>query len=345
MRLRRIALLLTCVFTVSSLNACSSASNVEEEKNSDYEVTKENSASSDENTEVDIPVSDSQGSEDTDLNKLKIGETASFTVEEDGTMDVTITDWGISWNDMKEENTIYFDVEFENTGSTKIEIGPSMFSVYADDYSTELSYLELDVLQTTSLHGGRKARGKVYATVNADSVDKIEVQIAKTVWVLKDGKNSENIESVGEAASTDMPENTEPENETASTVEPENTESENETSDTGIPENLIYGEEDLGNIAGMYWDYTATSNVELSMYSSPEENAVGNVKVYYSGTLTYTGEIEQVATNVYHLGLDGADIYFGFYTETQGDEKAMKMHMVINGSEEDWYSRTQEFVS
>lgn len=331
MRLKRIALLLTCIFALSSLNACSFVDSVVDDMKKDYKFTKENNALTDGNKGIDIPFLESKESEDENsINELKTGDTASFTVEEDGTMDVTITEWGTYWDDLKEENIIYFDVEFNNTGSTEIAVGPSLFSVYADDYSTELTYTELDMLQTTSVHGGRKAQGRVYADVNADSVSKLEVQLAETVWVLKDNKNSDNTESEEEVSGKAMPENTEPEN---------------ETSDTGIPENLIYGEEDIGNIAGMYWDYTATSNIELSMYSSPEENAVGNVKVYYSGTPTYTGEIEQVATNVYHLGLDGADIYFGFYTETQGDEKAMKMHMVINGSEEDWYSRTQEFVS
>lgn len=331
MRLKRIALLLICIFALLSLNACSFVDSVVDDMKKDYKFTKENNALTDGNKGLDIPFLESKESEDENsINELKTGDTASFTVEEDGTMDVTITEWGTYWDDLKEENIIYFDVEFNNTGSTEIAVGPSFFSVYADDYSTELMYTELDMLQTTSVHGGRKAHGRVYADVNADSVSKLEVQLAETVWVLKDNKNSDNTESEEEVSGKAMPENTEPEN---------------ETSDTGIPENLIYGEEDIGNIAGMYWDYTATSNIELSMYSSPEENAVGNVEVYYSGTPTYTGEIEQVATNVYHLGLDGADIYFGFYTETQGDEKAMKMHMVINGSEEDWYSRTQEFVS
>lgn len=346
MRSKKIALLLTCIITLSSLSACSFADNVVDDMKKDYKFTKENNALTDGNKGLDIPFLESKESEDENsTNELETGDTASFTVEEDGTMDVTITEWGTYWDDLKEENIIYFDVEFNNTGSTEIAVGPSLFSVYADDYSTELTYAESDMLQATSVHGGRKAHGRVYADVNADSVSKLEVQLAETVWVLKDNKNSDNTESEGEISDENKSENTEQEKETTSTAVPENTESENETSDTGIPENLIYGEEDLGNIAGMYWDYTATSNVELSMYSSPEENAVGNVKVYYSGTLTYTGEIEQVVANVYHLGLDGADIYFGFYTETQGDEKAMKMHMVINGSEEDWYSRTQEFVS
>ena len=361
MQSKKIALLLTCIITLSSLSACSFVDNVVDDMKKDYKFTKENNALTDGNKGLDIPFLESKEPEnENSTNELETGDTASFTVEEDGTMDVTITEWGTYWDDLKEENIIYFDVEFNNTGSTEIAVGPSLFSVYADDYSAELTYAESDMLQATSVHGGRKAHGRVYADVNADSVSKLEVQLAETVWALKDNKNSDNTESEGEVSGEAMPENTESAGEissenksenteqekaTTSTAVPENTESKNETSDIGIPENLIYDEEDLGNIAGMYWDYTATSNIELSMYSSPEENAVGNVKVYYSGTPTYTGEIEQVATNVYHLGLDGTDIYFGFYTETQGDEKAMKMHMVINGSEEDWYSITQEFVS
>lgn len=70
-----------------------------------------------------------------------------------------------------------------------------------------------------------------------------------------------------------------------------------------------------------------------------------NATIYYSESPTYSGEIEKVATNIYHLGLDGADIYFGFYTETTGDEKALRMQFVINGREEDWYYRSEEFVS
>lgn len=108
---------------------------------------------------------------------------------------------------------------------------------------------------------------------------------------------------------------------------------------------MLSDKEDLGNIAGMYWNFADDSNIEINLYSSPEGNAVGNATVYYSESPAYTGEIEKVATNIYHLGLDGADIYFGFYTETTGDEKALRMQFVINGREEDWYYRSEEFVS
>lgn len=323
MRLKRIALLLTCVFTISSLSACGFVDGVVEETKKDIEFTKENDALTDGNSGVELPTFDNQKSDEaTARSELKIGETASFSVEEDGSMDVTVTDWGTSKNELTGKDTIYFAVEFKNTGSSAVGIAPAIFSVYADDYSVELSYSADDVLQATSLDGGRKASGRVYAEVNADSVEKLEVQLANTVWVLKGAESTESGASEGE-----------------------NTADTGVTSNTDIPEVVLSDKEDLGNIAGMYWNFADDSNIEINLYSSPEGSVVGNATVYYSESPAYTGEIEKVATNIYHLSLDGADIYFGFYTETTGDEKALRMQLVINGNEEDWYYRSEEFVS
>ena len=112
MRLKRIALLLTCVFTISSLSACGFVDGVVDDAKKQYEFTKENNALTDGNSGVDIPFFDNQKSgEAATRNELKVGDTASFSVEDEGSMDVTITDWGISKNELTGKDTIYFAVE------------------------------------------------------------------------------------------------------------------------------------------------------------------------------------------------------------------------------------------
>ena len=145
-------------------------------KNSD-----ENDSSSDNQT-VDQP------KESDDSNELKVGETTTFTVdqgEKEGEIELTILNWGSVWSDNYAQNIIWFDTEFNNVGENPVSISAALFAVYADDYSVDLSYLESDGLQTTSLDSGRKAKGRVYAVVDANSVNSIEVQVSSAVWVLQ----------------------------------------------------------------------------------------------------------------------------------------------------------------
>lgn len=95
MRLKRIALLLTCVFTISSLSACGFVDGVVEETKKDIEFTKENDALTDGNSGVELPTFDNQKSDEVATrNELKVGDTASFSVEDEGSMDViTFSSW------------------------------------------------------------------------------------------------------------------------------------------------------------------------------------------------------------------------------------------------------------
>ena len=88
-----------------------------------------------------------------------------------------------------------------------------------------------------------------------------------------------------------------------------------------IPEVVISDKDDVGNIAGKYVSFTDDSTVEVKLDASTADSSVGTVvgnsTVNYDQS-TYSGQLEKVATNVYHLKVDDADIFLGFFfVETQ----------------------------
>ena len=71
-------------------------------------------------------------------------------------------------------------------------------------------------------------------------------------------------------------------------------------------------------ISGNYGGMQGMSSIDLSMYSSPENNSVGNADVYVQGgEYSYTGEISEVATNVYKVAnTEGKDVLLAVSTQT-----------------------------
>lgn len=219
----------------------------------------ENDSSSD-NQIVDQP----QKSDDSD--ELKVGETTTFTVDQgdkEGEIELTILNWGSIWSDNYEQNIIWFDTEFNNVGENPVSISAALFAVYADDYSVDLSYLESDGLQTTSLDSGRKAKGRVYAVVDSNSVNSIEVQVSSAVWVLQRIDTSEP-NSV----------------ETDSTTENEVATEETSTS---------YGDFS-GEYTGSKYTATVTMYAE-TMTSSDDELVCGTIDIFCNGEKLFSKDL------------------------------------------------------
>jgi len=291
MRLKKKVLLLICILAMSSLSACEFIDDVEEMGKKDMEWAKENHAFTDGRSGVDISLFDEEKSdEETIRDELKIGDTASFSIgDEGGTVDVTISNWGVGWDDFTEKDLIYFEVEMKNTGSNAIKISPNIFSVYADNCVVDTT-LKSDSMSVSSLDSGRKASGKVYAVVNVDSVERLEVQIDNTVWVLKGSESKDS-----------------------STSEEKTTEDKNATS-TYDYEAMTY--------AGSYEGWGGYS-ISFSAYSSVEDDVIGVAEIYYEGEFVSSQPVH-ICTDrgdwsgsdydqFYVMHCDGYNEYLGFY--------------------------------
>jgi hypothetical protein len=294
-KIKKIISTIMCVVLVTALSGCEFVDTAVEEAKKDSEWTKENNAFTD---------GAGAGNDSTESvsNKREVGETASFTVE-DGSMDVTVTDWGSVWSDYHEQNIVYFNAEFNNTGTTAISITPGLFSVYADDYAVELAYTESDVLQTTSLDAGRKAKGKIYAVADADNVGTIEVQLANTVWTLKDGAS-------------------------AGTV------------DVDLPLDLMADDNQIDNLSGAYSSLFSASTMDFSLESSSVGYAdiylADDLDSPYANN-SYSGEISEVQNNVYVLQSGEDTVIISFYSEATDEEKTVYGMVYVNGDTVDCY--------
>lgn len=113
-----------------------------------------------------------------------------------------------------------------------------------------------------------------------------------------------------------------------------------------IPEVVISDKDDVGNIAGKYVSFKDDSTVEIKLDASTADSSVGTVvgnSTVNCDQATYSGELEKVATNVYHLKVDDANIFLGFSFETTGDSKIARLQLVIDGKDENWYTCSEEY--
>lgn len=187
MKIIKTVVVIIATILVISLSGCGFAEDVVQDIKEDAEWAKENGALTDGNEPLDIFGSDENESNDTtEITYLKLGETASFSANGETSVDVTVTGGDLTWNDLTEKTCIYFDVMLENTGSKATMVAPSLFSVYVNGYAAKLTSLNLDVLPTLSLDGGRKVTGRVYADTDIDgmAIAEVELQLANTVWSL-----------------------------------------------------------------------------------------------------------------------------------------------------------------
>lgn len=282
MKFKKTALLLALVLCIGGLNGCGSST---EETYSDNVESVEDGTESEETEET----------VETD-SRHHIGDSVDFESDDGGTIRVTLTDWG-SADDGLGSSVLAVKYMIENTGTTSVRVGPGLFSVYADDYSIEQTYLNSEDSHTADLSGGRKMDGIFYAKINPNDAQVIEVECGGSVFVLKDGgdavsdSGSRNVVSVDE-----------------------------DTSNTAdIPADMRVDSEKIDYLAlsGNYGGMQGMSSIDLSMYSSPEENSVGNADVYVQGgEYAYVGEISEVATNVYKVAnTEGQEVLLAVSTE------------------------------
>ncbi len=225
----------------------------------------------------------------------QIGETVEFNVDGGGEVAVTITDWGTSQSAFGTPY-VFVNVIMENIGDTAITASHSLFDIYADDVRLPHIIIESGLLSTGEISPGRKAVGAVYGEGDGMTASVIEVECGGSVFVLKDGNEnadggSRNVVSAEEdtSGSVSLP------------------------SDIKVDSEKI----DYAALSGNYGGMQGMSSIDLSMYSLPEDSSVGNADVYVQGgEYSYTGEISEVATNVYKVAnTEGKEVLLAVSTE------------------------------
>lgn len=116
--------------------------------------------------------------------KYYIGETVTFAMENGGMIDVTLTDWGSTY-DMLEGELLYVDYTVENVGDEMLCVGDGLFNIYVDNYSVGRISGDNSVFGE-DISSGRKISGTIYAECDVESASVIEVECGDTVFVIKD---------------------------------------------------------------------------------------------------------------------------------------------------------------
>ena len=122
-----------------------------------------------------------------------VGDVLNFSNSNGEEYSVCITDWGTSVDgsilDIFSLKTVtWFQYVIMNTGDEEVTVSDNIFNIYADDYSVDTEWSEEGTFLET-LAPGKKTSGKVYAEMDADEVNKIEVQIHDSTVLIKDGQS------------------------------------------------------------------------------------------------------------------------------------------------------------
>lgn len=115
--------------------------------------------------------------------------------------------------------------------------------------------------------------------------------------------------------------------------------------DTAVPSDMILAESpiDYLELSGRYNGINQASEISLSMYSSPEEYAVGNVEISFgSGEYDYSGKISEAATNVYKVEEVADEVLLGISTNEDG---TIFLQLYVNGQLVEEFLMQEHFVS
>ncbi len=132
-------------------------------------------------------------SEESKPSVYSVGDVINFSNSNGEEYSVCITDWGTSVDgsilDIFSLKTVtWFQYVIMNTGDEEVTVSDNIFNIYADDYSVDTEWSEEGTFLET-LAPGKKTSGKVYAEMDADEVNKIEVQIHDSTVLIKDGQS------------------------------------------------------------------------------------------------------------------------------------------------------------
>lgn len=267
-------ILCVCILGIIALGAYGEeeteiATNVSNEESTEQVNDSENNESQS---------SESQDNE-SESSVKQVGEPIPLSDGDGGKMTLTITEWGaqsdnLSFGTFSFNRVLYVAYEVENTGNKEMTVSNGLFDIYADDYAVEQTYGD-DYSMLTDIAPGRKVSAKLYGDVDPDSAKNIEIQLNNVLIALKgDNVTQEGIN--------------------------------NQLLTSDEVNYVSAAAEQLSEISGLYRNTNKSSEViNVSMYSSPEENVVGTAQISYGSG--YEGELIEIKTNVYQLICDETD--------------------------------------
>lgn len=117
-----------------------------------------------------------------------INDTLQYDLENGGKARITLTGWGADKEMFDDSPILYVSYTIENTSSEDINVGNSLFTIYADNYSTDPVVFNENSKAVTSarLSPGRKVSGELYADIDPDEASVIEVEVWGSTFVIKD---------------------------------------------------------------------------------------------------------------------------------------------------------------
>ena len=304
---KKLAGVIIAGMVISILAGCSSTEEVQETGTAEETEAAETEEKEESEDNESVAAEESIVEDDSNsTGKYALGETAGLEVlsgENVGaTIDVTLTEWGTVYQDFVGVLT-YVNYEIKNTGSIDVTVGNGIFNVYADNYNIEQYTAMDDVVFGTKISGGRQVSGTIYVELNPDTVSNIEVECGHVVWVIK---------------------------EPTAVIE-----------DSAIPADILRDTDAIPyeNVAGEY-DSIGGLYVAMSMYSSIEDEYIGNITIQGNGEVT--GQLVKVATNVYQVTTtDGSVVLLGLYM----DNENACLDLYIDGQHIDYFVMTSPFVS
>lgn len=246
--------------------------------------------------------------------KYQIGETVDLETENGALISLTLTDWGSEYDSFLGKTSLYVSYEIENTGDIPFTFTEGIFTIYADDYSIG-STIGKDSIAAREISAGRKVFGRTYGNIDPNKVNTLEVEVGGIcVYVLKDldGQESNN-DTLSE-------------------------------SQTGFPADITADEKpiDIDRLAGFYEGDIKATTLDIFIYSSPEEEVVGNVIM--EGEYSYKGELVKLGTNFYYISDDVGDILtLSFYTDSA--DGTIRAVFYINQDSFEDFIQTQAYKS
>lgn len=120
---------------------------------------------------------------------------------------------------------------------------------------------------------------------------------------------------------------------------------ESEENDNSFPEGMKIDNETIEyfDLSGKYVGDNLSSEIELNIYSSPEQDIIGNVQIASESTeYNYSGEVSEVEKNVYCLENVEDEVLLSVY---RNDDGILMIELYVNGEYVDQYTMQEHYES
>lgn len=97
------------------------------------------------------------------------------------------------------------------------------------------------------------------------------------------------------------------------------------------------------DLSGKYIGDNLSSEIELNIYSSPEQDIIGNVQIVSENTeYNYSGEVSEVEKNVYCIENVEDEVLLSVY---RNDDGILMIELYVNGEYVDQYTMQEHYES